>query len=103
MDISPFIAKISHAFLPSLVYQLEEYGLPRMISKKVHDSGLINFLDPELTIHEAIDLFNNIGKSRLINETKRLDDFDIYILKYFYDGITLECDTDNNDLLEISN
>ena len=88
MDISPFIAKISHAFLPSVVYQLEEYGLPRMISKKVHRSKLINFFDSELTIHKAIDLFNQIGKNKLIEETKRLDDFDIYIINYFYDGIT---------------
>ena len=89
IDISPFISKISHAFLPSVVYQLEEYGLPRMISKKVHNSGLIDFLDPELTIHRAIELFNQIGKDKLIDETKLLDDFDVYIINYFYDGITL--------------
>lgn len=34
IDISSFISKLSHAFLPSVVYQLEEYGLPRMLSKK---------------------------------------------------------------------
>lgn len=96
MDISPFISKISHAFLPSVVYQLEEYGLPRMISKKVHKSGLIDFLDPKLTIHKSIDLFNQIGKGGLIEETQLLDDFDVYIIDYFYDGITLAHDPQNN-------
>jgi hypothetical protein len=33
-DISPFIFKTSNAFLPPIVYQLEEYGLPRMLTKK---------------------------------------------------------------------
>lgn len=31
-DISLFIGRAANAFLPKLVYQLEEYGLPRMIS-----------------------------------------------------------------------
>ena len=60
-----------------------------MISKKVHKSGLIDFSDPELTIHKSIDLFNHIGKGRVINETRMLNDFDVYIINYFYDGITL--------------
>lgn len=41
-DISLFIGKAANAFLPKLVYQLEEYGMPRMISRKIQDSGLIN-------------------------------------------------------------
>ena len=40
-DISLFIGKAANAFLPKLVYQLEEYGMPRMISRKIQDSGLI--------------------------------------------------------------
>ncbi|WP_300878116.1 DEAD/DEAH box helicase [uncultured Bacteroides sp.] len=32
-DISLFIGRAANAFLPKLVYQLEEYGLPRMKSK----------------------------------------------------------------------
>jgi hypothetical protein len=89
MDISPFSSKLSHAFLPPVVYMLEEYGLPRMISKKIHKSGMINFLDLTLTIHKSIDLFNQIGKEKLIKGTPSLDDFDTYIIDYFYDGITL--------------
>lgn len=36
-DISLFIGRAANAFLPKLVYQLEEYGLPRMISRKIQD------------------------------------------------------------------
>ena len=87
-DLSYFISKLSHAFLPSVVYQLEEYGLPRMISRKLHDNKLINFLDEELTIHLAIEKFHQIGKENILSK-QFLDDFDKYIVEYFYDGITL--------------
>lgn len=85
-DISPFVAYVSHAFLPSVVFQLEEYGLPRMISKKIQASKLIDFYDSNLTIHEAIELFNKLG-IEIIIEKVSLDEFDEYILKYFYEGI----------------
>jgi hypothetical protein len=87
-DVSPFISRVSHAFLPSVVYQLEEYGLPRMISRKLHQNHIINFLDENLNIHIAIDRFLRIGKV-YINSLQFLDDFDRYIIDYFYDGITL--------------
>lgn len=45
VDISGFVGRMSRAFLPSAVYHLEEYGLPRMISKKIHAASLINFED----------------------------------------------------------
>lgn len=88
VDLSPFISKLSHAFLPSVVYQLEEYGLPRMISKKINKSGLINFNDEELTIHKTIEAFNKIGIDQIKSATKDLDRFDHYILDYFFEGIT---------------
>lgn len=87
MDISSFVSKLSHAFLPSVVYQLEEYGLPRMITKKIHTSHIINFSNPELTIHKAIEVFQQIGLGKLKLSVKNLDSFDEYILDYFYDGI----------------
>ncbi|MBW7909901.1 MAG: DEAD/DEAH box helicase [Alphaproteobacteria bacterium] len=87
VDISPFISKLSHAFLPSVVFQLEEYGLPRMISKKLHEHKVINFLDRDLTVHTAIETLNKNKVSIL--EASYLDEFDRYIMEYFYDGITL--------------
>ncbi len=86
-DISPFISKLSHAFLPSVVYQLEEYGLPRMISRKLHKKGIIDFFDENLTIHKAIEKFHQIGKENLLSQPF-FDNFDKYIIEYFYDGIS---------------
>lgn len=86
-DISPFITRLSYAFLPPLVYQLEEYGLPRMISKKIHNEGIINFLDSELKIHDCLDKFRELKMQYLIEKIKSFDSFDKYIIKYFYDGI----------------
>ncbi|UWX67342.1 DEAD/DEAH box helicase [Empedobacter stercoris] len=86
-DISRFITLCSHAFLPKVVYQLEEYGLPRMITKKIHHSNVIDFYNPELNIHNTIQLFSEIGIDYVIQNTKELDEFDKYIITYFYDGI----------------
>ncbi|MDL2141617.1 DEAD/DEAH box helicase [Flavobacterium collinsii] len=86
-DVSPFISRLSHAFLPTVVYQLEEYGLPRMISRKIHRSRLIDFTTADLTIHEVIDKFNEIGIRTVRARVTDLDQFDIFVLKYFYQGI----------------
>lgn len=88
-DISHFIYQVSHAFLPSVVYQLEEYGLPRMISKKIHTSRIIDFTDEQLTIHSVIDIFKKIGVEKATS-FPFLDYFDKYIVKHFYEGITME-------------
>jgi hypothetical protein len=87
-DVSPFISRVSHAFLPSVVYQLEEYGLPRMISRKLHQNGIIDFLDENLNIHNAIEKFHIIGNEN-IKSFEFIDKFDEYIIDYFYDGITI--------------
>lgn len=87
VDISPFINKVSHAFLPPVVYQLEEYGLPRMISKKLHNNNIINFNDIELTIHDAINKLNAIGINHIKKSVDGLCMFDKYILEYFFDGV----------------
>jgi hypothetical protein len=63
-----------------VVYQLEEYGLPRMISRKIHDAGVINFEDEDLTLHDALDKFREIGKDNLCKRVNELDDFDKYII-----------------------
>lgn len=88
IDISTFISKLSHAFLPSVVYQLEEYGLPRMLSKKIHHVNIIDFTDEELNIHLIIDKFNELGIDYIKKQVTTFDEFDLYILDYFYDGIS---------------
>lgn len=87
IDISPFISKVSYAFLPRVVYHLEEYGLPRMISKKIHNGGIVNFENDKLTIHEAIDQLNRFDCTELKNSVPDIDNFDEYIINYFYKGI----------------
>ncbi len=87
VDISPFIVRMSRAFLPSAVYHLEEYGLPRMISKKIHAAGLINFLDPEMDLLAALERFNRLGLEAVL-AIKSLGPFDRYVVKFFFDGIT---------------
>lgn len=86
-DVSPFLAKISFAFLPPVVYQLEEYGLPRMLSRKFQAAGFINFEDSELTVHSAIEVMNDIGAPRLKSAVKGLQNFDNYLIDYFFEGI----------------
>lgn len=88
VDIAPFISRVSHAFLPSCVYQLEEYGLPRMISKKIHASRLIDLTDKELTLHDAIKVLVNL-KDTIETRAIGLDKFDRYILEYFYSGVSI--------------
>ncbi|EIE5106477.1 DEAD/DEAH box helicase, partial [Campylobacter jejuni] len=53
IDISSFVTKLSNAFLPSVVYTLEEFGLPRIISKKLHECKFINFENKELTLEQV--------------------------------------------------
>ena len=59
-----------------------------MISKKIDKSNIINFCDTDLTIHKAIETFNEIGLGTILEKVE-LDEFDKYILEYFYDGITV--------------
>lgn len=87
-DISLFIGKAANAFLPKLVYQLEEYGLPRMVSRKIQDSKLINLEDNSVEISDIIKQFNNIGKEKLIKSLENLLPFDHFIINYFYEGIS---------------
>ena len=86
-NISQFVSRISHAFLPPVVYQLEEFGLPRMISRKIQKSGVINLEKSDLTLKGVIELFNAIGAERLKESVGELDEFDKYIIDFFYSGI----------------
>ena len=86
-DITPFIHSASNGFLPKLVYQLEEYGLPRMISKNIHVSHVMNLENDDIEIGTVIDRFKRIGYDRLVEKTMGLDAFDKWIIKYFYEGI----------------
>jgi hypothetical protein len=86
-DIGSFINKLSSAFLPKLVYELEEYGLPRMIARKIQNAGLINFEEENMSLHQTIAIFQEITLENVLI-IDNLDEMDKYILRYFYEGIT---------------
>lgn len=87
-DISLFLAKAANAFLPKLVYQLEEYGLPRTISRKIQNSGLIDLENDEMEISDIIGEFKKIGYDRLVESIQGIHQFEKFILKFFYSGIS---------------
>jgi len=88
VDISPFIYKVSNAFLPRVVYQLEEYGLPRMISRILSMQNVIKLDGEEQDIYNIISKFESIGFKDIIKQIK-FSPIEEYILKYFFEGITL--------------
>ena len=69
------------------VYELEEYGLPRMISRKIQNKGIINLEQEEKSVNEILGDFKEIGCERLAAALE-LSKFETYILTYFYQGIT---------------
>ena len=85
-DISNFVAKAAHAFLPVLVYQLEEYGLPRMISRKIQDSGIIDLEDSDKSVHEVIEQFKSVGYEG-VSKVSNMERFDQFVLKFFFEGL----------------
>lgn len=87
-DVSGFAYNVAHAFLPASVYELEEYGLPRMISRKIQNAGFINFNNPDLTFEKSIQMIKEIGPQR-IKAIKSIDTFDKYIVDYFYEGLNV--------------
>ncbi|WP_245872239.1 hypothetical protein [Brucella pituitosa] len=87
VDVSRFVGSLSRAFLPGPVYSLEEYGLPRMISKKIQRSKLIDFTAENFGLNDAIEKFQEIGLERML-KIESLTAFDRYVMKFFYDGIT---------------
>lgn len=87
-DISLFLAKAANAFLPKLVYQLEEYGLPRTLSRKIQNSGLIDLENDEMEVSDIIEEFKKIGYDKLTESIQDIHQFEKFILKYFYSGIS---------------
>ncbi|SHE22558.1 hypothetical protein BBROOKSOX_613 [Bathymodiolus brooksi thiotrophic gill symbiont] len=59
-----------------------------MISKKIHLSEIINLENTEKDLHSVINDFNEVTYEKIIQQVKTLDDFDKYILKYFFEGIS---------------
>lgn len=87
ININAFIEKISHSFLPKNVFYLEEFGLPRFISRKIHLSRLIDLENNEMEVNDVINSFLEIGFDNLLQQVNDLDTFDKYVIGIFYKGI----------------
>ena len=87
IELSKFIARCSSAFLPRIVYELEEYGLPRMISRKIQDAKIIDLERGDVKINDVVDEFIQVGKTN-IQDGISASLFESYIIDYFYEGIT---------------
>jgi hypothetical protein len=84
-DISPFVFRLAHSFLPPVVYQLEELGLPRMLSRKISKAGIVNFNIDGLTLAQAIDALK-LERGRIDNSVL-LNSFERYLLDFFFEGV----------------
>jgi hypothetical protein len=91
VELSPAIARFSSAFLPRVVFQLEEYGLPRMISRKLCRSRLID-LESIGDIQAALNAFRLLGLDAVLKQVAEIEPFERYILKYFFEGIAVPSD-----------
>lgn len=89
LDLSKFVQNLQNVFLPPHVYTLEEFGLPRMLSKTIDKSNIIKFdFNDNGDINKILKEFKE-NKDK-IKELFDKNSFDYYILKYFYDGISVD-------------
>ena len=84
--IDYFLFRMRFAFLPKLVYELEEYGLPRMVSKKIQSTGLIDLTEDSQSLNEILEKLRLIGEENICS-AGNFDDFDKHFIRYFYQGI----------------
>lgn len=87
VDIAQFVGRLSNAFLPSVVADIEEYGLPRMIARKLQDSRFVDFEHPDLTLHAALAYLRDKGLEEIKRRTEALTQFDEFLLRHFLEGI----------------
>lgn len=89
LDLSKFVQNLQNVFLPPHVYTLEEFGLPRMLSKTIDKFNIIKFdFNDNGDINKILKEFKE-NKDK-IKELFDKNSFDYYILKYFYDGISVD-------------
>lgn len=88
LDLSACIANVSNAFMPKLVMQLEEYSLPRMLSRKLQDIGIINLEDSDLTIDDAIAILLEKRSTLTATYNDAFSVFEKDILEYFFEGVS---------------
>lgn len=86
IDVSGFVSKLSSSFLPNTVFQLEEYGIPRSLSRKIQACGLMDF-EQSLDMEGVLNSFRTLDKENLKAQIVGIVPFEAYIIDYFYEGI----------------
>lgn|GEM_PF-2131210 len=76
--------------------KLEGYGLLRMLAKRIHAPGLINFEEENLDLHSAIDQLRGL-KPESFSKIEGLDGFDRYVPDYFFNGVALQESQSQNE------
>lgn len=87
INLSAALMKFSHAFLPNNVYLLEEYGLPRMLSRKLHNSRIVDLEDNGRDILDVITELKSLGHQQICERTPGLDGFDRLVVEWFLWGV----------------
>jgi hypothetical protein len=59
-----------------------------MLARKICVSGLVD-LESIADVQEAIVVFRDLGLDPVLRAVAGLDSFDIYILKYFFEGLSM--------------
>ncbi len=90
INVDVAVARIAHGFLPTVVFQLEEYGLPRMLARKIHDSGILNFEEPALDLDSTLKRLIDIGFDSITQRIFKIEPFERYLLRHFYEGIGVD-------------
>lgn len=87
IDLNEWVWRASNAFLPHTVYQLEEMGLPRMLSRKIQSENLFDFERAGITLADALRFFNGTNTAEILAKIHSTHPFDTYVLNYFYEGL----------------
>ncbi|TOQ04997.1 hypothetical protein CGH02_24675 [Vibrio parahaemolyticus] len=61
-----------------------------MLSRKIHDLGVIDLERNDVEIHDVLEEFTNMSIEHQVRLNTSFDSFDRYIFEYFMEGITRE-------------
>lgn len=81
-------SQLANLMMPRMVMQLEEYGLPRSLSRKINEHTSIDLQNDNLEISEIINKFKEYGIKNLQSSIPDLHVFEKYFLQNFYEGIS---------------
>lgn len=87
VNLMPLAERLSYAFLPPVVYQLEEYGLPRTLARQIQRAELFDFMREGVSVMDALGFFLSSSPEGILSSLPDKMEFDGYVLKWFYEGL----------------